>query len=634
MTTHDRRLGQAHAAWDGQHLLLDTGRVSRRWRLSAHGLATVSLRHRDGGELIAAPPACDWELPGGLPLADARLLAVDLTEDDDEGFALPHLRAELRFAYPAAGVELRFTAWALPDAPGVRTVLALRSVAGFRVPEATAPALAERLGIVAPSLRAVGYFNDTQNRNTPETPIIRDEPLPAPATCDWASIAAVPGCALVKESHRCANQPGHDGGAFVLDAAGLASSGWGLLPGEITPEFRSAWAHWSLAFPDDGPEALPAALRRFIALRYPHDPVRDAYAMCNTWGSTACGRDARDAAREDNVLRELEIAAAIGLDAVQIDDGWQVDLAATHWRPEARRGWRPHPAVYPQGWARVRERAVALGVELGLWASGQDIGGDELLANWRELGFTRGKLDFMTFAGYADLADFRAKVRGFVRATGHRVRINFDVTERSPRVGYLWLRECGSLYLANRKPHAPANVIYRPWLVLRDAWQLARWQRLQDIQLTVQNPLRTDRAVSDAWRHPTAYCLAICLFGTPLLLQQLQFLDAAQRVALRDLLAVYRRHRSAIHAGDIAPIGQQPSNAAHTGFHCRCPDGSGYVLVLRELENGEPLVDLPLPGIAGPLIDCEHGTEHPLTDGRLRLAIPEAPGYRLLRHAA
>lgn len=634
MTTRDCRLDQASMTWDGHHLFLDTGRVSRRWRLTPYGLATVSLRHRDGPELIVSPSACDWELPGGLSLAHARVLAVDLAEDDDEGFALPHLRAELRIAYPDAGVELRFIAWALPDAPGVRTVLALRASAGFCASEATDPAVAERVGVAATAVRAVGYFNDTDHRNSPETPIIRDEMLSAPATCDWASLVATHGCALVKESHRCANQPGHDGGAFVLDAAGLTSSGWGLLPSEITDAFRSAWAHWTLAFPDEGPETLPATLRHFIALRYPHDPVRDAYVMSNTWGSTDGKRDARDAAREDNVLRELEVAAAIGVDAVQIDDGWQVDLAATTWRPESERGWQPHDAVYPRGWARVRARAAELGVELGLWAAGEDIRLDELLTNWRELGFTRAKLDFMRFAGHAEHAAFSAKVRAFVRATDHRVRINFDVTSKSPRVGYLWLRECGSLYLANRKPHAPENVLYHPWLVLRDAWHLARWQRLQDIQLTVQNPLRTNRAASDAWRHSTAYCLAITLFGTPLIFQQLQFLDATQRAEMRDVLTVYRRHRHAIHAGDIAPIGDEPSNAAHTGFHCRCPDGSGYVLVLRELTNTQPLIDLPLPDVAGPLLDCERDVVHPMTDGRLHVAIPEAPGYRLLRYAA
>src|SRR5690606_8372926 len=118
------------------------------------------------------------------------------------------------------------------------------------------------------------------------------------------------GFALVKESQHCADSPAHDGGCFRAEENALRVSGWGLLASEITTDWRRAWAHWALAYAVDGDESLPRCLRAFIAARWPVDPARDTYVMSNAWGSTAGSRDARDAAREENVLRELAVAQA------------------------------------------------------------------------------------------------------------------------------------------------------------------------------------------------------------------------------------------------------------------------------------------------------------------------------------
>ena len=56
-----------------------------------------------------------------------------------------------------------------------------------------------------------GYFNDTQNRNLPETPLLKEQinsgVLVEPEKTDWASIAMISegsdGIAMVKESHKC-----------------------------------------------------------------------------------------------------------------------------------------------------------------------------------------------------------------------------------------------------------------------------------------------------------------------------------------------------------------------------------------------------------------------------------------------
>lgn len=630
------RLDQASASWDGRTLVVDTGAIRRTWSLGPRGLATTAFGPSDAGTPVAGTPRCDWTLPGGLPQDDAEVVDAVIDESDDEGFTSTHLRIRLDLRHAAAGLDLRMEVWAYPGVPGLRTALAVRARSSFTPTPASLPVGIEAIPTQGGRLRAIGYFNDTQHRNTPETPLIRDEVLSGDVACDWASICACErdglGVALVKESQHCADSPAHDGGGFRTDETSLRSSGWGLLAREITADWRQAWAHWALAYEADDPEALPRCLRRFIAARWPVDIARDTYVMSNTWGSTEGSRDARDAAREDNVLRELAIAQAIGVDVVQIDDGWQVDLAAHTWNPEEGHGWKPHPAVYPQGWTVVRERAHALGLRLGLWAAGMPITGAELQQNRAEGGFTHYKLDFMRLTDHERIAAFRDKVRTFVRDSGHRVRINFDVTERQPRVGYLWLREAGSLYLANRKPHRPESTIYRPHLMLRDAWHLARWQRLQQVQITVQNPRRTDRRESDAWQHSTAYCLATALMATPILFQQLQFLAEDQRAEIRDLLAVYRQHREAIHLGDVEPIGDEPDGTGLPGFHCRCADGTGYLLVFRERLHEKNDCSWTVPGLGDQAcVDCCRGDTHALRAGRLDLDL-EPASFCFLRY--
>jgi hypothetical protein len=358
--------------------------------------------------------------------------------------------------------------------------------------------------------------------------------------------------------------------------------------------------------------------------------------ISNTWGSCAEGRGSRDAAREENVLRELASAADLGIEAVQIDDGWQVSAAATDWHPESGRGWSPHPDPYPDGWGPVRTEAQRRGLHLGLWFAGEPVRLDEVQRAVADGGFVQVKFDFMDITSHRRLEALVDKARRLVRGSGHGLRINWDVTEVAPRVGYFFAREYGALYLANRKPQAPASVIYRPCIMLRDAWQLARYQRLQTIQLTIQDPRRTHRS-SDAWRHGIGYCTAIALMGWPLFFMETQRLAGPDRAALRPLLAAWKRVRPLLYEADVEPIGDEPCNAAWTGFHAHRGD-EGLLLVFRELENADATAGIAIPDLAGrrlildDLLNGDAADVAVAADGRLPLAIAEAPGFRFLRY--
>ncbi len=638
----DRRLGSASARFADGMLTVDTGACSRSWRLAVGGFATCSLSV--GGVPWPVEPVggSDWRLPGGLLGDDAELVDLRLDQDDDEGFTARHLRVVAEFAYAKAGCRVRWSVWVWPDAPGLRTVLAIVSdhpVMAPGVGAVTTECLPVQVDDAA-EIRAIGYYAETQQRNSLATPLLREELVAAGSSCAWASLCAVEreglGAALVKESHQCVNQPGLDPGAFHA-IAGLRSAGWGLRSDDLrTAGWHQAWAHWTLLYQVADQRSLGRALRSFWTWRYPANRVGDMLVMSNTWGSCAEGRGSRDAARCDNVVRELDSAADLGIEAVQIDDGWQVSCAATDWKPEPERGWAPHPEPYPDGWSPVRAKADKLGLHLGLWFAGEPVRLEELQQAVADGGFVQLKLDFIDLTSHAMLEAMIAKARHLIRDSGHRLRINWDVTEITPRVGYFFAREYGALYLANRKLHAPTSVIYQPCVMLRDAWQLARYQRLQSIQLTIQDPRRTSRA-SDAWRHGDAYCVAISLMGSPVFFQETQRLGSDARAAIRPLLAAWKQVRPLLREADVEPIGDQPCNAAWTGFNARA-GAEGLLMVFRELDNGDPTAGIVVPDLAGGTVRLEDLLDGSVADvpvgldGRLPLSIPTAPGFRFLRY--
>jgi len=640
------RLGPANVTWDGSRLCVSTGEVERTWLWTGRGLATVGLRRVDGGlEWSAAdcPAASDWGLPDGSAPPEARLVRAAVQRTTDEGFTSEHLRAAVTMDYPSAGLRVRFTADAYPGAPGIRTQLAVRALPHFDAAGVRPGAgdAARTDGIAASladaELRAAGYYNDTQHRNRPDTPILREESLTLgekPVVVDWANLLFVrrgmEGMVWVKESRKCVNQPGVFTGAFTCSRDGIEVTGWGMSPTDITPrKYLTAWAVWCVLWEGDD-SACQLALKRFDRARFPVDHERDVYVMANTWGSTDNCRDAQEAAREENVLREIDSQADLGIDVQQIDDGWQGNQ---------HRGWLPAPNRYPRGWENVVQRAREKGVILGLWAAGERISLEKLKWNYLHGGFRYYKLDFLNLTDRARVEKMMEKARRFVRFTGGRVRINWDVTENEPRVGYFFAREFGNIYLANRKPSKPENVVYIPYLVLRDAWHVARYVNLNKFQVSIQNIDRVDRERSNAWRYTHSYCVAVAFMGCPIFFQETHYYSERARAEIRSLLAVYKRVRHEMFDGFVFPIGDEPNDASWTGFQNHDPNtGCGFLLVFRELHNPDARVELRLHFAGGRELELEdlvtgaREIRRAAADGRVAFEMARAPGFRFLRY--
>jgi hypothetical protein len=597
-------LQTAGASFENLLLTADTGQLKRLWQWTGSGFATVSLvRHSTGYEWVRVAPSAgaDWQLPDGAePGADAVLIALNGRRVESDPFTSPHLAVVAEIEYPSQRLRVKWELWIYPDAPGLRTQLHAQALEGYGAVTAgreESSAAVERIPATMEGTvrHAVGYYNHTQKRNTPETELLREETWAASdrdaaevVECDWASLFGLrqgeEALYLVKESHKCVNQTGYDTGSFETAATGVTVTGWGLAPGDVLPErYRSGWATWCIASHGNEDEER-WALKVFERHRYPIDPGRDLYIMANTWGSTTSSIEGRHAAREDSVLSEIESCADLGIEVLQIDDGWQSAPGADSWKVER---WEPHPERYPHGWSRVRQAAQDQGVTLGLWAA-YVISAEELIRNCEQGGFRYFKIDFAVLNTYDKLESTVRNARELIEASGHRVRINWDVTENPPRVGYFFAKELGNIYLENRKPEKPDSVVYIPHLVLRDAWHVAAYTNLNKFQISVQNNERVNREKSNAWLHRQDYGTAISLMGSPLFFQETKYLREPAREQIRPLLAVYKQHRAELFRGFVFPVGDKPDDASWSGFQCVMPDRrTGYLLLFRELNNAQ-----------------------------------------------
>ncbi len=666
------RLGDAICRTTDSTLVINSGKIERTYRITPGGLSTRELRlpEGSGGEAfqVRRPGKQEWTVrsaQGGVnpsqqergdrgeqegvymseqernagkpadwdPGTDntAQLEYMRATIEDDSGFTSKHITVVNEFTYAATGTKLRYIIWVYPGS-GIRTQIELKMLEnvtrtnrdGQTILNSAAPDLKNRAVDYLPvssgdaAVTAFGYYNATQNRDTDTTPILREERATPGSFIGWASGLLIRyrtnGLLVVKESHKCVNQPGIATGGFAIGPHGITVTGPGLAGEDLdTGGYKKCWADWIIPYKGDSTDAL-LALKEFDRLRY---PVRasDRYIMANTWGNSDNSPEGSGqyAAREENVLKEITSQAGLGIDVQQIDDGWQ---------GRDYKQWKPAAAVYPEGWNRVKEYAARENVKLGLWAA-WTIPEDDLKWNYDHGGFKYIKLDFSSLNTKKTLDNFMAKVRSFVLYTHNSVRVNWDVTENAPRVGYFYAREYGNVWLENRKPVVPANVIYKPYLVLRDAWQVAKYINLNQFQLAIQNVDRVDRQASDAYLYKNPYSVAIALMGSPMFFCLTQYYPEEDRTKIKHILTAYKRVRDELFKGYVFPIGDKPDNRSWTGFQDVLPGtATGYLLLFRELRNDKDTQAVRLNFIRGRRLELTN-----LLTGKKETVLVDKSGY-------
>ena len=576
------KLDDAYVKFNEKELEVCTGKMSRTWEWRENGFVTGEIKHDRYG--FANPnTGCDYNIFGLTAQSGALLLGVD-AHIIEEGLTSRHIEVSAITSYPELFMCVKYVIWIYPGAGGLRTQLYVKSTGNDKTPQSSGESVTETLSIPSVSrVKTAGYYNDTQNRNNADTEIIREEDFESPRSLNigWANLFAVyfnnGGICVVKESNKCVNQEAYDTGAFIFENGALKITGAGLVPEDIrTDRYLFAWAAWTFFF-DGTDDGLEAAVKEFDRLRYPVNAESDIYIMSNTWG-TSDSKTARDAASAENVLKDISAAAEIGVDVVQVDDGWHSPTGTLKFPMELP--WYTHIEKYPEGWETIVKPALENGLKLGLWFAWY-ASAEEIIDNMKQGGFRYFKIDFVNIKTREQFDGLYDKAMQLYRAGKGRIRINWDATENPARMGYYFGREFGNIYLENRKPYYPEKVVYVPYLVLRDAWQIAKYANINKFQVTLQNLDLINREASDAHLHNFTYCAMIAFMGSPILFQQVQLLSPEARRELKNIIAIYKNHRETMYRCFVYPIGSKPDNCSWTGFQFADND-NGYIVLFRE----------------------------------------------------
>ena len=435
--------------------------------------------------------------------------------------------------------------------------------------------------------RAMGYYADTQWRNSFDYPFLREETKQCAFTTenyDWNNILSIEdkneGFCLIKESHKTVLQKGVFTGGFNCSTTGISTTGWGIAPNDISDEYKKCWANWTVLYQGQDDERQ-LAIKSFDRKRFPNTLPGHYRIYACSWGNSEHplpNRGARDGALERNVLGELDAANAAGIETYLIDDGWQVHPDTLEWKPE-KGVWRPHLVTYPNGWKTVTDKAKEHNLRLALW-SAVAIPAEDLKYNQDRAGFAGWKWDFASINGYNDLAKIEEKARNFVKDYNHQLSIQWDLTENVARYGLYWGRQYGIVWLENKEK---VHVRYNPPLVLRDIWELSKYVNTDKFQFPIRNVNDFDKA-GNGTLYNVEYCNAITFMGNPMFFEKVGSYSPETLARIKKNLELYKGEREQLKSSFVFPIGNQPNNESFTGFQAVSENGvAGHLLLFREL---------------------------------------------------
>lgn len=583
------------ARWDETALTIGNGRFTRRYVATADGLKTASFAAAGGGELVRpvakgdAPLAvtCEAERPSpvGEPCVTVRAVAggaecVLKVFPGASGPLVSRPRQPGDLTFDAAPADYRdLCLWRGQKANELEKAADPLAVASAH-PEVTLFELfdqtdvTDELGFSRSWLLStcehpwalVGTVLDVRDRDTDEgVVLLRLSPLPASRperSCDF----------LLR-------------GGFVRRVTALAN---GYPVAELA--YRG------------GTPGRTRALHRFQRCLRQYRPGRDGVFLSNTWGDG--NRDSR--INEAFLMREVAAGAELGVDVIQIDDGWQKGRSANSANVKNGDGswgcywdldpdfWKPCPERFPNGLKPVVTAAREKGMRFGLWF-GPDSSGDFrhweddaacLLGYYSSLGVEYFKIDTVTIrSGVAFDRQEKMFARMLAESDGAMV-FDLDCTA-STRPGYFGLPEIGPLFVENRYIRPGDGRLWHPERTLRNLWTLAEVIDPVRLRMEVANPLRlpelygNDALAPRNWPADAPFAIAMC--ASPLGWFEISGLAPETVAVMKPLVAAWKRERANVHGGVTHPVGAKPDGFSWTGFVTEAADGDGgYALLFRE----------------------------------------------------
>jgi alpha-galactosidase len=458
------------------------------------------------------------------------------------------------------------------------------------------------------------------------------------------------------------------GNAFALENT-LDGSGTVWVKQAPLPHARSHTSQWDFRLRRDGSYELNqsdnypwlcadyeggkwgriATLHLLQRAQRPYNPDQDGLLLTNTWGDRA-----RDAHLQPAFMRrEIEAAARLGADVVQIDDGWQQGITANSAKANGGGAWNGFWASNPNFWDVNRERfpdglqplielAKQHGMRMGLWfapdssnhAANWRRDADALLKLHRELEIDFFKIDALKIESPQAEENLRRLFHSVQQESQGHISFDFDITAER-RFGYFDLMEPGRLFVENRYTDWHN---YWPHQTLRVAWQLAHWVDPVRLRLEWLNNARNLDMYANDPLAPAAYrpdaLFATVMFCSPLGWFENQNLPESYFEEAGPLIATWKQHREAMQGGTVLPIGQTPDGAAWTGFvSIYAERNGGYALLFRELNRSENWqVELPFLSDHSGKIEVLGGDgSAELHNGVLHVQIPDVLRFLWVR---
>ena len=404
---------------------------------------------------------------------------------------------------------------------------------------------------------------------------------------------------------------------------------------------------WTVLAYAGGRAGRIAAMQDYQRCLRKYEPTRDGMFLSNTWGDRS--RDSR--VNVEFLLKEVEAGSRLGVDVVQVDDGWQAGKTGNsafgkgawgNFRSANPDFWKPHPERFPDGLKPLVDAAREKGMKFGLWF-GPDAEND--MENWEKdaevlLGaFDKEGVDYVKIdavemkspAAEANLHKFYSKV---LKETDGRVVFDADATA-GLRPGYYGTNNVGTIFLENRYTDWKN---YYPHHTLRNLWTLA--PHVDPVRLRMEflnNARNADKYVGDPLA-PAAYpadtLFATVMFASPLGWFETSNLPESYFKAVPPLVEAWKKERAEIFSGHIIPIGQAPDGNVWTGFSSTAKDRkSARVVVFRELNAADAWsTEIPFLDAQSAKVKVLGGKgSADFLDGKLRVEIPETLQYLFLR---
>ncbi len=646
-------------------LTIENSQIKRSWLWNNGNLITCKLEDKGNGlawQLRNNQP--DLSLPGEEKEGSEACIRIEEVPASLQ--YTHHLRATVE--YKAGNLQVRKILKIYPDCPAIACELYLKGQASQKwIKALDNPADLQNIEKLTQNsqggnvpvmeqlmlegkhwqLEAVEFFDVTDRFNTLVRPVhalsyrdclYRGNLLFAENTEKEA------GFFMLKEAPTSNVQLYYPGGDYLVSEGTFRMVGLGVDSADIkTDEWTKAYSYVTGTFRSSEKQKR-MALRNYQMRIRPFLEDRDEMVMLNTWGDR--GQDTR--VNEAFCLKELELAAKLGVTHFQIDDGWQAGRSANSayggsfkniWdNPDY---WTPDPDRFPNGLAPIVKRGKELGIEVCLWFNPSiqhdyadwQKDADALIALYEKYGIRTFKIDGTFFDNKLAESRLRSLYNRVMEATGWKAVLNLDATA-GRRGGYFFFNEYGNIFLENRYTDW-GN--YYPYWSLRNLWMLSRYVAPQSLQIEFLNKWRNKEKYAGDKFAPSTYSFDY-LFAITMAAQPLAWFEASnlpdEAFPTGGVIQKYKTVQHDFHTGYVFPVGDEPSGKSWCGFQS-VKDRKGYFLLFREsneeesfdmdtfFEPGEQVEFIPVLG-AGKAFRSIVGK-----DGRIRFSLSEPNSYVL-----